>query len=130
MAESRNEHIVKGFDDELQRLDNMIAELGGLAERQLADARGVFVSASDYLCALGEGISRWVPGPYVVLGTDGYGLSEARDVLRDHFEVSAPWIAHAVLSALEQAGRLEEGSARAAALEWGLDLGRVDPAIA
>jgi pyruvate dehydrogenase E1 component len=99
-------------------------------ERQLESARGVFVSASDYLCALGEGISRWVPGPYVVLGTDGYGLSEARDVLRDHFEVSAPWIAHAALSALEHAGELAAGTAEAAAAEWELDLGRIDPAVA
>ena len=102
----------------------------GWVAQQLEDARGVFVSASDYLCALGEGISRWVPGPYVVLGTDGYGLSEARDVLRDHFEVSAPWIAHAALSALEQAGQIDAGTADAAAVEWQLDLGRVDPALA
>ncbi|MDA0261286.1 MAG: phosphate signaling complex protein PhoU [Proteobacteria bacterium] len=32
------EHIVKSFDEELQKLDNMIAEMGGLAEAQLTDA--------------------------------------------------------------------------------------------
>jgi phosphate transport system protein len=32
------EHIVKSFDDELHSLDNMVAEMGGLAEVQLADA--------------------------------------------------------------------------------------------
>ncbi len=32
------EHIVKQFDAELQQLDNLIAELGGLAEQQIADA--------------------------------------------------------------------------------------------
>ena len=37
MTES-NKHIVKEFDSELQKLDNLIAELGGLAERQLADS--------------------------------------------------------------------------------------------
>ena len=99
-------------------------------EEQLDGERGVFVSASDYLCALGEGISRWIPGPYVVLGTDGYGLSEDRGVLRDHFEVSAAWIAHGALAALERAGELEQGAADAAADEWGLDRTRVDPAIA
>lgn len=31
-------HIVKSFDDDLKRLDNIIAEMGGLAEVQLADA--------------------------------------------------------------------------------------------
>lgn len=32
------EHIVKSFDDDLRRLDNIIAEMGGLAEMQIADA--------------------------------------------------------------------------------------------
>ncbi len=31
-------HIVKSFDEQLKRLDNLIAEMGGLAEVQLADA--------------------------------------------------------------------------------------------
>lgn len=33
-----SDHIVKSFDDELNQLVNMIAEMGGLAENQLADA--------------------------------------------------------------------------------------------
>ncbi|MEQ1889254.1 MAG: phosphate signaling complex protein PhoU [Alphaproteobacteria bacterium] len=33
-----SEHIVKSFDDELNQLVNMIAEMGGLAESQLSDA--------------------------------------------------------------------------------------------
>ena len=33
-----NDHIVKSFDDDLGRIDAIIAEMGGLAERQLADA--------------------------------------------------------------------------------------------
>ena len=33
-----NEHIVKSFDQELQLLDKKIAQMGGLAERQLAQA--------------------------------------------------------------------------------------------
>ena len=32
------EHIVKSFDEDLKKLDNTIAEMGGLAEVQLADA--------------------------------------------------------------------------------------------
>ena len=31
-------HIVKSFDDQLKRLDNLIAEMGGLAEVQLSEA--------------------------------------------------------------------------------------------
>lgn len=33
-----SEHIVSGYDQDLGRLENMIAEMGGLAEAQLADA--------------------------------------------------------------------------------------------
>jgi phosphate transport system protein len=33
-----SDHIVKSFDDDLNHLVNMIAEMGGLAERQLADS--------------------------------------------------------------------------------------------
>jgi len=33
-----SDHIVKSFDEQLKRLENLIAEMGGLAEVQLADA--------------------------------------------------------------------------------------------
>jgi len=33
-----SEHIIKSYDQELQRLDNIIAEMGGLSESQLAAA--------------------------------------------------------------------------------------------
>ncbi len=33
-----HDHIVREFDEELDKLNNMIAELGGLAERQLSDS--------------------------------------------------------------------------------------------
>ncbi|MEE4361685.1 MAG: pyruvate dehydrogenase (acetyl-transferring), homodimeric type [Pseudomonadales bacterium] len=95
-------------------------------EALLGGEEGVFVSASDYVAALGEGLSRWVPGPYAVLGTDGYGLSEARPVLRDHFEVSGAWIAHAALSLLERAGQIPPGTSSQAAAGWGMDLEKVD----
>ncbi|MGH6969413.1 MAG: PhoU domain-containing protein, partial [Stellaceae bacterium] len=33
-----SEHIIKSYDQELQKLDNIIAEMGGMAESQLAAA--------------------------------------------------------------------------------------------
>ena len=36
-----------------------------------------------------DSIARFVPQPYVVLGTDGYGFSDVRSALRRHFEVDA-----------------------------------------
>jgi phosphate transport system protein len=37
------DHIVKSYDEELKRLDNMVAEMGGLAEAQLAEATDALV---------------------------------------------------------------------------------------
>ncbi|OGT70333.1 MAG: pyruvate dehydrogenase (acetyl-transferring), homodimeric type [Gammaproteobacteria bacterium RIFCSPLOWO2_02_FULL_57_10] len=61
---------------------------------------GVFVAVTDYMKALPASIAPWMPCAYTVLGTDGYGLSETRDTLRDFFEVSAEYIAHAALVSL------------------------------
>ena len=61
---------------------------------------GVFVSVSDYVKQWAHGISKWMPKAYHVLGTDGYGLSEARNELRDHFEISPKFIALAALQLL------------------------------
>lgn len=61
---------------------------------------GVFVAASDHSKSLANGIAQWLPSTPAVLGTDGFGLSEARDTLRDYFEVDARYIAWAALSKL------------------------------
>ena len=78
---------------------------------------GVFIATSDYQRALPLLIAPWIPGKYVVLGTDGFGLSESRAALRDYFEVSADWIAFAALSALAQTAR----EPRSAPLEFARD---------
>ena len=38
MLNKPTDHIVKSFDEDLKRLNNVIAEMGGLAERQIGDA--------------------------------------------------------------------------------------------
>jgi pyruvate dehydrogenase E1 component len=118
-AERRSLHAPSGTDEPYVR-------------RLLGAERGVFIAASDYMKTLPLQISPWVPGPYVVLGTDGFGLSEARPNLRDYFEVSAPWIAYAALVAL---GRTLADPVAVAALDAAgfavanaLDLAKVDPA--
>ena len=70
----------------------------------LKEEDGVFVSASDYVKSLGLGISKWIDKPYSVLGTDGYGLSESREDLRDHFEISPKFIVLAALNLLKDQG--------------------------
>jgi pyruvate dehydrogenase E1 component len=68
----------------------------------LQNEKGVFVSASDYMKVLGDSIGQWVPGPYTVLGTDGFGRSESRESLRDFFEVDAKHIVWAALTSLAE----------------------------
>ena len=105
---------------------------GGAEERPyveslLADEAGVFVAASDYMRALPLLIARWFPGPYAVLGTDGYGLSESREALRGYFEVSSEWIVFAALSTLAQANKGTVKDAMAYAAGAGLDLDKPMP---
>ena len=58
----------------------------------LADAPGVLVAASDYLKALPNLVSKWMPRRLASLGTDGFGRSEGRASSRDFFEVDARFI--------------------------------------
>jgi pyruvate dehydrogenase E1 component len=53
----------------------------------LKSAPGVLIAASDYVKAMPDAIDRWLPRPLTVLGTDGFGRSEARAALREFFEV-------------------------------------------
>jgi pyruvate dehydrogenase E1 component len=65
------------------------------------------VAASDYVKALAESVTRWIPGPVDVLGTDGFGRSDGRPALRDFFEVDARHIAYTALASLGRAGRIK-----------------------
>ena len=48
---------------------------------------GHFLSISDWITLLPDSISHLFPGGLTTLGTDGYGLSETREALRDHFGI-------------------------------------------
>ncbi len=74
----------------------------------LKDAKGVLVAASDYMKILPDSLARHLPRPMVSLGTDGFGRSEAREELRDFFEVDARHIAFATLSALADEGKFDK----------------------
>ncbi len=46
-----SEHIIKSYDQELQRLDNIIAEMGGMAESQLSSAMEALAKRDSDLAA-------------------------------------------------------------------------------
>jgi len=69
-------------------------------EQMFQGESGVFIAVTDYMAALAQGIAAWMPAGFEVLGTDGYGLSESRSRLREHFSVDAVAVAEASVSAL------------------------------
>jgi pyruvate dehydrogenase E1 component len=98
--------------------------------QKLGQAPGVVVAASDYLKVLPDAIDRWLPRKIVSLGTDGFGRSESRADLRNHFEVDARFIVVATLSALMREGQLEAKVVQQAIADLGIDAEKKNPAIA
>ncbi|HEX2064064.1 MAG TPA: pyruvate dehydrogenase (acetyl-transferring), homodimeric type, partial [Acidimicrobiales bacterium] len=76
----------------------------------LSTAEGPLVAVTDFMKMVPDQVSRWVPGSYTPLGTDGYGRSDTRAALRRHFETDAGHVVVAVLKALAdlQEGKPEE----------------------
>ena len=95
-----------------------------------ADAEGPFVAATDYMKSVPDGVAKWLPGPLVSLGTDGFGRSETREALRDFFEVDAKHIALAALYALAQEGAVDADLPARAIEELGIDPEKVNPRLA
>ena len=98
-------------------------------EQLLAEEQGAFVAVSDFVKSLPNGIARWVPGGLSVLGTDGFGLSESRPTLRDHFEVDARYIAWAALTRLYGQGQLPESELSRARDALAIPYEKADPAL-
>ena len=96
-------------------------------EQCLAKEHGVYVMASDYVKALPESIARWFPNPPVSLGTDGFGRSETREALRDHFEVDYRFIALGALSALAREGQIEYDAVVQAMKDLDIDPAKPNP---
>ena len=95
--------------------------------RVLGPDGGPIVAATDWTKALPDMVSRWLPEPYVSLGTDGFGRSDTREALRAYFEIDPPQIAAATLAALARCGTVTTSRAAAAIKELGLDPDKVDP---
>ena len=75
---------------------------------KLRGTDGPVIAVSDYMRAVQDQISNWVPNAFHSLGTDGFGLSDTRGALRRHFKVDAESIVVATLSELAKAGEIKE----------------------
>ncbi len=74
---------------------------------ELQGAPGPFVAVSDWMRTVPDQISRWVPGDWTSLGTDGFGQSDTRPALRRHFHVDKESVTLAVLTSLAARGDID-----------------------
>ena len=93
----------------------------------LAGADGVMVAATDYLKALPNLVSRWVPRRFAALGTDGFGRSEGRAALRDFFEVDARFVTLATLYELLRDGKIESSVVEKAIKDLEINVEKPNP---
>ncbi len=93
----------------------------------LGETAGPIVAVTDFLKSVPDQIARFVPQPFVPLGTDGYGFSDTRAALRRHFEVDAPHIVVATLDALARGGAIKTAVVADAIRRFDLDPERPDP---
>ena len=94
---------------------------------QLGQSEGPIVAITDYITLVPDQIARWVPRDYTCLGTDGFGRSDTREKLRQHFEVTAEHLAMTVLSRLAVAGELDQSERDKAIKQFKLPTNLPDP---
>lgn len=94
----------------------------------IASEPGPFIAASDYVRAVPEQLSPWIPGGLYTLGTDGFGRSEARQPLRRFFEVDAECVTVAALYRLSQTGNAFKAKDVSQAIkDLGIDADKPNP---
>jgi pyruvate dehydrogenase E1 component len=93
----------------------------------LAGTDGPIIAVTDFMKAVPDQVGRFVPQPFVPLGTDGFGFSDTRPALRRHFEVDAPHVVIATLAALAQTGDVKGEAVAEAIRVYDLDPERLDP---
>ena len=93
----------------------------------LEGSAGPVVAVSDFMRAVPDQVAHWVPRRFTSLGTDGFGRSDTREVLRRFFEVDAAHVTLAVLESLAAEGAVPSAAVSAAIGRYGIDAGSPDP---
>jgi pyruvate dehydrogenase E1 component len=90
---------------------------------------GPVVAASDYIRTFAEQIRPYLPAGrrYRVLGTDGFGRSDYRRVLREFFEVDRRFVALAALTELAAEGAVPAATLTEAIAKFGIDADKPYP---
>ena len=100
--------------------------------QQLAAHAGPVVASTDYMKNYAEQIRAFIPKgrTYKVLGTDGFGRSDFRSKLREHFEVNRHYIVVAALKALSEEGTVPATKVAEAIARYGIDADKINPLYA
>ncbi len=96
----------------------------------LGDSKDPVIVSTDYMKLYGEQIRPFVPAPYKVLGTDGFGRSDGRQKLRHFFEVDRYYIVLAALTELAKTGSIDRSVVSKAMKKMKLDPEKVNPLTA
>ena len=75
---------------------------------KLQESEGPIIASTDYMKLFADQIREFIPAgrEYKVLGTDGFGRSDFRFKLREHFEVDRHFVVLAALKALADEGKI------------------------
>jgi pyruvate dehydrogenase E1 component len=100
--------------------------------QQLEKHSGPVVASTDYMKAYAEQIRPFIPKgrTYKVLGTDGFGRSDFRSKLREHFEVNRHYIVVAALKALSEEGTVPVAKVAEAIAKYGIKTDKINPLYA
>jgi pyruvate dehydrogenase E1 component len=98
----------------------------------LAASEGPIVASTDYMKAFADQIRPFIPEgrPYKVLGTDGFGRSDFRSKLREHFEVDRHFVVLATLRALADQGKVPVEKLSEAIEKYGINPNKANPQYA
>ena len=100
--------------------------------QQLTPHAGAVIASTDYMKNYAEQIRAFIPKgrSYKVLGTDGFGRSDFRSKLREHFEVNRHYIVVAALNALADDGAVPRAKVAEAIKKYGIDTEKINPLFA
>jgi pyruvate dehydrogenase E1 component len=99
---------------------------------QLGAHAGPVIASTDYMKNYAEQIRAFIPKDrsYKVLGTDGFGRSDFRFKLREHFEVNRHYVVVAALKALADEGVLPARTVADAIAKYGIKADKINPLYA
>jgi pyruvate dehydrogenase E1 component len=99
---------------------------------QLAPHAGPVVASTDYMKAYAEQIRSYIPQgrAFKVLGTDGFGRSDFRSKLREHFEINRHYIVVAALKALSEEGTVPVAKVAEAIAKYAIQADKINPLYA